>query len=79
MPIQPGSQLDVTGTCCPLPLMLLAKAMESLTKGQSIEIIGNDPIFESSVRDFCKTNGHTIVKVRPGKKRSVSIIIQVKD
>ncbi len=77
MAIQTDSQLDVTGSCCPLPIMLLAKAINSLSHGQTIEITGNDPIFESSIRDFCKTNGHTVVEVKPGEKRIVSIIIRV--
>jgi len=57
-------QLDVCGTCCPLPLIRLAQAMNALAPGQTIEITGNDPIFESSVRDFCQVNGHHVLDVK---------------
>jgi TusA-related sulfurtransferase len=71
------SRLDVVGVCCPIPLIELAKAIMPLKAGQTIEIIGNDPIFESSIRDFCKSNGHTILETKPGDKHSVSLLIRV--
>ncbi|MDR3394413.1 MAG: sulfurtransferase TusA family protein [Parasulfuritortus sp.] len=71
------AHLDVCGVCCPLPLIQLAKAVKELDLGQTIEIIGNDPIFETSVRDFCQANGHTILDVRQGDNRKISILIQV--
>jgi TusA-related sulfurtransferase len=71
------SRLDVSGVCCPLPLIQLAKHVIGLAPGQTIEITGNDPIFESSVRDFCKANGHAILEVTPGDNRSVNILIRV--
>ena len=37
------SRLDVTGVCCPLPLIQLAKTTRSLKTGQTLEITGNDP------------------------------------
>ncbi len=77
MATQTDSQLDVTGSCCPLPIMLLAKAVNRLSHGQTIEITGNDPIFEPSIRDFCKTNGHAVLEVKLDEKHIVSIIIRV--
>ena len=41
------ARLDVLGVCCPLPLIQLAKSVNNLKPGQTLEIIGNDPIFES--------------------------------
>lgn len=69
--------LDVMGVCCPLPLIELAKAVMGLKAGQRLQITGNDPIFESSVRDFCKANGHAVIEAIPGGNRSVSILIRV--
>lgn len=70
-------RLDVCGVCCPLPLIQLAKAVTALAPGRTLEITGNDPIFESSVRDYCLANGHDIVEVRPGEHRRVCILIKV--
>lgn len=71
------ARLDVCGVCCPLPLIQLAKTMMSLHPGQTLEIIGNDPIFEPSVRDFCQVNGHAILAVHHGDQHRVAILIQV--
>ena len=69
--------LDVCGVCCPLPLIQLAKAVMNLAPGQTIEVVGNDPIFESSVRDFCGANGHAVVEVNAQDSRRVAIRIRV--
>lgn len=70
------AKLDVCGVCCPLPLIQLSQAISKLDPGQVIEAIGNDPIFETSIRDFCQVNGHTILEVRMGKDRRVTIFIR---
>lgn len=72
----PGKQLDVRGVCCPLPLIMLAKAMEPLKPGQELEVVGNDPIFETSVRDFCAAHGHTLLNVRPMERNALAIHIR---
>ncbi len=77
MPSTGHEHLDVCGVCCPLPLIQLAKAVKGLEAGQTIEVIGNDPIFESSVRDFCHTNGHTILLVRPEDNRRTAMVIRI--
>jgi len=77
MAVDIDSKLDVCGVCCPMPLIELAKAARQLRPGQTIEVIGNDPIFEPSVRDFCQTNGHTVFEVRSGDDRRVVILIRI--
>lgn len=71
------SRLDVSGVCCPLPLIELARAAKDLKPGQTLEVTGNDPIFESSVRDFCQANGHAVLDVKAGDSRSVTMLIKV--
>ena len=77
MPTKTDSHLDVSGVCCPLPLIELGKSVKDLKAGQTLEVTGNDPIFESSVRDFCQANGHIVVEVIRGDNRSVSVVIKV--
>lgn len=69
--------LDVRGVCCPLPLIHLAKAAKLLAPGETIEIMGNDPIFETTVRDYCRENGHDVLEVKPAGSGGVSILIRV--
>ena len=69
-------EIDVVGKACPLPLIALAKAVRDLLKGQTVRIIGNDPIFEESVIEFCSERGHQIMDTkREGKTASIVIII----
>ncbi len=68
--------VDVMGKVCPLPLISLAKEVRTMQKGQMISIVGDDPIFEDSVIDFCREGGHELVDThREGKK--VTIVFQV--
>jgi tRNA 2-thiouridine synthesizing protein A len=71
------SRLDVNGVCCPLPLIQIAKSVNNLKPGQTLEIIGNDPIFESSIRDFCLANGHTVLEATTDDNHSVTMLIRV--
>jgi TusA-related sulfurtransferase len=69
--------LDVSGVCCPLPLIRLAQAMKSLTSGQTLVITGNDPIFERSVREFCTANRHEVLEVSAAPDRRVTMRLRV--
>jgi tRNA 2-thiouridine synthesizing protein A len=71
------SVVDVSGVCCPLPLIQLARAIRELQPGQTLLIKGNDPLFEPAVTDFCTSNRHEILSVTPGEQGSVSIHIKV--
>lgn len=71
------ARVDVCGVCCPLPLIQIAKAADRLAPGQVLEAVGNDPIFETSVRDYCQVNRHTILDVRTGNNSRVTILFQV--
>lgn len=68
--------IDVTGKVCPLPLIALAKEVRTMQKGQILRIVGDDPIFEESIIDFCREGGHELLETqRDGKK--VTIALQV--
>ena len=54
--------INVVGKACPIPLISLAREVRGMNKGQVVRITGNDPIFESSVVDFCQERGHTILE-----------------
>ena len=68
--------IDVTGRVCPLPLITMAKEVRMMQKGQVLTIVGDDPIFEESVVDFCREGAHELLEThREGKK--VTIVFQV--
>lgn len=67
--------INVTGACCPMPIIELAEAMKSLMPGQCIEITGNDPVFERGMRDYCKARGHHILGIQIHSS-SITVTIQ---
>ena len=68
--------IDVTGKVCPLPLISMAKEVRTMQKGEIMCIVGDDPIFEESVIDFCREGAHALLEThREGKK--VIIVFQV--
>lgn len=71
-------QLDVTGTCCPWPLVRLAQLVREMRPGERLCITGNDPLLKSSVEDYCKAHGHLITEVTELDNRQMTIHIQLK-
>jgi len=76
-PNNADSYLDVSGVCCPVPLIQLAKTVKDLKPGQVLAITGNDPIFEPSVRDFCQANGHAVLEASTDDQHRVTVQIRV--
>jgi tRNA 2-thiouridine synthesizing protein A len=70
-------RLDVTGLCCPLPLVRLRKLAGTLEQGQQVVVIGNDPIFESSIRDYCQAHGHAVLDVAAQAGDAVAMTLRI--
>ena len=65
--------LDVVGKACPIPLITVAREVRTMQKGQFLRIIGNDPLFEATIIDFCREGEHEIMEtLRDGKKASIT-------
>lgn len=69
-------EIDVCGMSCPMPLIKLRAAVNKHPKGQALTIVGDDPIFESSVRDFCAENALGVESVQ-ADGREITIIIRL--
>ena len=70
-------RVDTRGLSCPIPLVQLRQAMQGLQAGQTVQIIGNDPIFEATIRDFCQANGDIIVSLQCGPDHAVTVLMEV--
>ena len=71
-------KLDVRRSCCPMPLIRLAKAVDEVAPGECIEIVGDDPIFELGVREFCMARGLTVEeKAVNGRETRLKVRIPV--
>lgn len=65
MPLMTDStlHLDTRGLTCPMPLMMLKKAMADLTVGAIIEVVVTDPHAELDFEIWCERFGHNLTAV----------------
>lgn len=70
------NDIDVVGQACPLPLIAVAKEVRTMRKGQLLRIVGNDPLFEVTILDFCRAGGHEVRETKhDGKKVSITLMV----
>ncbi len=53
--------LDTRGLLCPLPVLKLRKRLQSLSPGQVIEVLADDPIAVVDIPHFCAEAGHSLL------------------
>jgi cysteine desulfurase len=53
--------VDALGTYCPVPIALLARAMERVPVGQLVEVLADDPLIEVDLPAWCHDTGHELV------------------
>lgn len=66
--------LDVTGTLCPLPILLAAREMRKLQTGDLLEILGDDPGIREDMPVWCERAGHRLLELKEeesGRLRSL--------
>ena len=66
--------LDVTGTFCPLPILLAAREMLRLTAGDRLEVVGDDPGILEDMPVWCQRAGHRLVEISEQQGKIVSVI-----
>ncbi|MDA3970005.1 MAG: sulfurtransferase TusA family protein [Desulfobulbaceae bacterium] len=59
--ITPDKTLDTKGLSCPMPLLKTKKAMESISSGQILEIMGTDPGSKNDLPTWCERSGHAFL------------------
>ena len=63
----------MTGTFCPLPILLAVREMLQLRAGERLEIVGDDPAILDDMPIWCERAGHRLIEIteRQGKITSV--------
>ncbi len=61
--IIPDDALDVRGECCPYPLILTKKRVESLKTGEILKITADDPVAPQNIDSWAKKAGHKLLAV----------------
>ncbi|NWG70526.1 MAG: sulfurtransferase TusA family protein [Parvularculaceae bacterium] len=54
----PPRLLDATGYRCPLPVILMEKALRAMDPGGRLKVIADDPIAAVDIPHFCRQAGH---------------------
>jgi TusA-related sulfurtransferase len=60
---RPPRHLDVTGTFCPIPVLLGAREMGSLRVGEVLELVGDDPAMLEDIPAWCAQAGHRLIEL----------------
>ena len=67
-------ELDARGLVCPMPIIKLSKVIKEMQPGDVLEVIANDPAFESDVSTWCEKMGHMLKSVKKeGKELTATV------
>ncbi|MFP3944508.1 MAG: sulfurtransferase TusA family protein [Alphaproteobacteria bacterium] len=58
---RPGTRVDAVGLTCPLPVLMIRKALRGLPAGALVEVRASDPLARIDIPHFCAENGHTFL------------------
>jgi tRNA 2-thiouridine synthesizing protein A len=72
--LAPQATLDVTGTLCPLPVRLTARALAPLPPGARLEIVGDDPAMVIDLPAWCEESGHRLLALTRDDHRVRAVI-----
>jgi len=56
--VKPDQTLDVRGMGCPMPLLKAKKAVETISGGQVLEVVGTDPGSKSDFASWAEKTGN---------------------
>lgn len=59
---KPSKQLDCIGLYCPQPLFQTREQIDTIEKGEILEVLSDDPAAEEDLKRFAKRTGHEVVK-----------------
>ncbi len=60
----PGlDRLDTCGTFCPIPILLTARRMKTLSVGEQLEVVGDDPAIVEDMPVWCEETGNRLCEM----------------
>ena len=66
--IVPDESIDVRGECCPYPLIITKKKVESMKSGEILEITADDPVAPQNIDAWSKKSGNKLLSVKQDGK-----------
>jgi TusA-related sulfurtransferase len=55
--------IDARGKSCPLPIVLMAKALRDLPSGVSLAVKADDRAFPEDIRAWCRKTSHELLSL----------------
>ena len=71
--------LDCIGLYCPVPIFETRKKIDSINKGQILELTADDPASEEDIKSWAKTTGNELLKIEKDKDKFIFFIRKTKD
>lgn len=69
-------QLDVTGTVCPLPILLAAREMRKLRPGDCLEVLGDDRGILEDMPAWCDQAGHRLLEMKDEEGGAIRSVVE---
>lgn len=57
---QPDAALDLRGYRCPIPVLKARRRLETMSAGERLEILADDPVAKIDMPHFCAGAGHVL-------------------
>ena len=61
--------IDARGLPCPMPLLKLKQALNSLALGHCVKLIASDPNSQQDILKFCEVQGYEVELIQPVPER----------
>jgi TusA-related sulfurtransferase len=69
------TSLDARGKSCPMPIVLIAKALRDVASGTRMTVRADDRAFPEDVKAWCRKTGYQLVSL-DGKPGFYEAVIQ---
>ncbi|WP_018154294.1 MULTISPECIES: sulfurtransferase TusA family protein [Methanothermococcus] len=54
-------ELDVSGTVCPIPVLKTKKALDSMSEGEELVVVGDYKPALENLKRYAEEHGHTVL------------------
>ncbi len=68
--------VDARGKSCPLPIVLLAKAIKALPVGETVAIHADDSAFPPDLEAWCQRTGNQLVSLDRNEEGHYDAIVR---
>ena len=70
----PDQTLDTRGLNCPLPILRTKKTLNTMTAGQTLQVIATDPGAVKDMSAFCEQTGHSLISTKEAHDEYIFLI-----